>query len=113
MNIIVPRYSVIIHRRLKWWWSILRYNLYNLAAWYLEESNMRSCIAAINPLTAMIFNLNCHPHEVVSRYRDPQLQVGENYSYLFNLRPNMYNFLSLKTHFIINMSWFDQLIKRI
>ena len=27
-----------------------------------------------------------HPIEVVSRYRDPQLQVGENYSYLFNLR---------------------------
>ena len=27
-----------------------------------------------------------HPLEVVSRYRDPQLKVGENYSYLFNLR---------------------------
>ena len=24
-------------------------------------------------------NLNFHPLEVVSRYRDPQLQVGENY----------------------------------
>ena len=30
--------------------------------------------------------LNFHRLEVVSRYRDPQLQVGENYSYLFNLR---------------------------
>ena len=30
-----------------------------------------------------------HPLEVASRYRDPQLQVGENYSYLFNLRPNI------------------------
>ena len=30
--------------------------------------------------------LNFHPLEVVSRYRDPQLQVGENYLYLFNLR---------------------------
>ena len=27
--------------------------------------------------------------EVVSRYREPQLQVGENYSYLFDLRPNI------------------------
>ena len=27
--------------------------------------------------------------EVVSRYRDPQLQVGENYSHLFNLRPHI------------------------
>ena len=25
-----------------------------------------------------------HPLEVVTRYRDPQLQVGENYSYLLN-----------------------------
>ena len=32
------------------------------------------------------YNLNFHPLEVVSRYRDPQLQVAENYSYLFNLR---------------------------
>ena len=29
--------------------------------------------------------LNFHPLEVVSRYRDPQLQVDENYSCLFNL----------------------------
>ena len=28
--------------------------------------------------------------EVVSRYRDSQPQVAENYSYLFNLRPNIY-----------------------
>ena len=29
--------------------------------------------------------------EVVSRYRDPQPQVVENYSYLFNLRPTFTN----------------------
>ena len=28
---------------------------------------------------------NIHPRKVVSRYRDPQHQVGENYSYLSNL----------------------------
>ena len=27
-------------------------------------------------------NLNVHPFEVVSRYRDPPLQVNENFSYL-------------------------------
>ena len=27
----------------------------------------------------------------MSRYRDPQLQVVEKYSYLFNLRPHIYN----------------------
>ena len=29
--------------------------------------------------------LNIHPFDVVSRYRDPQHQVSENYSYYFNL----------------------------
>ena len=33
--------------------------------------------------------LNFHPLEVMSCYRDPQLQVCENYSYLFNLRSNI------------------------
>ena len=32
----------------------------------------------INPLTAKLFNLNFNPLEVVSRWRDPQLQVSEN-----------------------------------
>ena len=39
--------------------------------------------------SAKLNNLNFRPLEAVSRYRDPQLQVGENYSYLFNLRPNI------------------------
>ena len=34
----------------------------------------------INPLAAKLFNLNFHPLEVVSRWRDPQLQVSKNYS---------------------------------
>ena len=37
-------------------------------------------IYPINPLTAKLFNLNFHSLEVVSRWRDPQLQVSENYS---------------------------------
>ena len=37
-------------------------------------------------LPAMLMSLYFHPLEVVSRYRDTQLQVGENYSYLFNLK---------------------------
>ena len=31
----------------------------------------------INPLTVKLFNLNFHPLQVVSRWRDPQLQVSE------------------------------------
>ena len=32
----------------------------------------------INPLPAKLAYLNFHPLEVVSRYRDTQLQVGKN-----------------------------------
>ena len=35
-----------------------------------------------NPLTAKLFNLNFHQLEVVSRWRDPQLQVSEKFSEL-------------------------------
>ena len=38
---------------------------------------------------AKLIYLNFHKLEVVSRFRDPQLQVGEHYSYLFNLIPNI------------------------
>ena len=34
--------------------------------------------------------LNFHLLEVVSRYREPQLQVCENHSYLFNLSTNIF-----------------------
>ena len=34
-------------------------------------------------------NLNFHPLEDVSRYRDPQLQVGKNHSYLYILYQNI------------------------
>ena len=32
-----------------------------------------------NPYPAKLIYLSFHPLEVVSRYSDPQLQVGENY----------------------------------
>ena len=38
----------------------------------------------VNPSSHKFYNLNGHLLEVVSRFRDPQLQVG---TYLFNLRP--------------------------
>ena len=41
----------------------------------------------IAALSAKLFNSNCHPLDVVSRYRDTQHQVGDNYAYLFNLGP--------------------------
>ena len=43
----------------------------------------------LNLSSAELNNLIFYPLGGVSLYRDPQLQVGENYSYLFNLRPNV------------------------
>ena len=36
----------------------------------------------VQPVKRFIKNLNFHPLEVVCRYRDPQLQVGQNYSFV-------------------------------
>ena len=37
----------------------------------------------------MVIYLNFHPLEVVSRYCDPELQVAENYTNLYNLNTNI------------------------
>ena len=44
----------------------------------------------LNPLTAKLFNWNFHPLEVVSRWRDPQLQVSDNYSDLTRWRSTFF-----------------------
>ena len=46
---------------------------FTLSDWDIEIS----LEMVINPLTAEVFNLNFYPLEVVSRWRDPQLQVSE------------------------------------
>ena len=56
-----------------------------------------------NPLTAKLFNLNFNPLEVVSRWRDPQLQVSENYSDLTKWRSTVFKYCWLMSHFIFNM----------
>ena len=52
-----------------------------------------------------LFLMNFQPLEVVSRYRDPQLQVAENYLYLFNLTPNICKLWCLNTLFNPNNSF--------
>ena len=61
----------------------------------------------IDPLTAEINNLNVYPLEVVSRYRDPQLKVGESGSYFLiwdqtfaNIIYIFYFYIYLNTLFI-------------
>ena len=47
---------------------------------------------SINPLTAKLFNMNFHPLEVVSRWREPQLQVSENYSDLTKWKSTVFKY---------------------
>ena len=51
---------------------------------------------------AKLIYLNFQPLEVVSRYRDPQLQVAENYSYWLNLSTNIHKSWCLNTFCIPN-----------
>ena len=48
--------------------------------------------------------INFKPLKVVSRYRDPQLQVAENYSYLFILRSNIWKSWCLNTQLVADIS---------
>ena len=57
----------------------------------------------VNPLTAKLFNLNFHPLEVVSRWRDPQLQVSENYSDLTKWGSTLSKSCWLMSHFIFTI----------
>ena len=58
----------------------------------------------VNPYPAKVIYLNFQSLEVVCRYRDPQLQVAENYSYLFNFITNICKSWCLETHFIPNIA---------
>ena len=62
---------------------------YKLEWVYIVRSFGPSNITLRSPLLVRSSNLNFQPLEVVSRYRDPQLQVDENYPYLFHLRTNI------------------------
>ena len=68
----------------------------------------------VNPYPANLIYLNFQPLEVVSRYRNPQLQVDENYSYLFKLSTNICKSWCSDTYFISkNSDKTDWLIKQI
>ena len=54
-----------------------------------------------NPLTVKLFNLNFHPLEVVSRWRDPQLQVSENYTDLKKMEVNSFQILLVDVTFVL------------
>ena len=58
---------------------------------------------ALNFLTAKVFSWNFQPLDVVSRWRDPQLQVAENDSDLTKWRSMILIYCCLMSHFILNM----------
>ena len=53
-------------------------------------------------LALLSSNLIFHSFVVVSRYREPQLRMGENYSDVFNLRFPIFESWCLNTYFIPN-----------
>ena len=44
-----------------------------------NDADLLACDLVFNPLTAKLLNWNFHSLEIVSRWRDSQLQVSENY----------------------------------
>ena len=70
---------------------------------YTHASNTENNTKYNNPLTAKLFNLNCHPREIVSRWRDPQLQVSENYTDLTKWRSTVFKYCWVLSYFIFNM----------
>ena len=72
--------------------------------WIQQMSTLQAFLLWwVNPLTAKLFNLNFHSLEVVSRWRDPQLQVSENYSDLTKWRSILFKSCWLMSHFIFNI----------
>ena len=59
-----------------------------------------------NPWSTKLKNLNFHPLEVVPRYREPQLPVGENYANLYNLNHDICQSIFFNAHFSIKCNFF-------
>ena len=60
-------------------------------------------IRSIDSLIAKLFDWNFPPLKVVSRWRDPQLQVNENYSDLTKWKSTIFKYCWLVSCFIFNM----------
>ena len=78
-------------------------NAEKLFYWWKMDTGTKIERVDFNPYPKLNY-LNFQPLEVVSRYRDLQPQVVENYLYLLNLRTNIYKSRCLHSHFIPNNS---------
>ena len=70
---------------------------------FSARSPLRGPLKTLNPLTAKIFDLNFHPLEIASRWRDPQLQVSKNYSNLTKWRSTVFKYCWLMSYSIFTM----------
>ena len=72
------------------WWLLIGIHMtwrYSVSLGGIENKIWAKLVSTL-ALISVIY-LNFYPLEIVSRYRDPQLQVIENYSYVFNLSTNI------------------------
>ena len=91
----------VIFNHFRLWIAVARHNLKRLKIqiYYLSRikvtnglwSNSSWLNAEVNPLIAKLFDCNFHSLKVLSRWRDPQLQVSENCSDLTNGVPRFWN----------------------
>ena len=100
-----PSLDVRIWRRLKSIPALKGLNSQSHRAYHCRVHTHLGCVyvtlmCVFNHLTAKLFNLNFHPLEVVSRWRDPQLQVSENYSDLTKWGSTLFKSCWLMSHFI-------------
>ena len=73
-------------------------NLLMLNSLFKKLIYLKCYIYCLNHLIAKSFNLNFHPLEVVSRWRDPQIQVSKNYSDLTKWRSTLFKYCWLMSH---------------
>ena len=65
-------------------YALLKQEVLNSALKSQGVCHMGYIVDPLKTLNSGLGNLNFHPLEVVSRYRDPQLQVGDKYSYFLS-----------------------------
>ena len=83
--------------RMTYAWSDVFHNTHQCLYYYFVRLIV---INMVNPLTAKLFNLNFHSLEVVSRWRDPQLQVSENSSDFTKWRSTVIKYCWFMSHFL-------------
>ena len=93
---------ILRYLRTKW----IKYTYMSIPCYIYRFPLHDGQLTIINPYAAKVIYLNFQPLEAVSRYRDPQPQVVENYSYLFNLKPNIYKSWYLNSHLLPNSNDF-------